>query len=296
MPEIGTQTRQPEGLPIAIPVETRPVFNVRRFIPIFIVILCVFVAFITNAYQGDVSGVNSAVTMEHIKMLESKIANDENHDIEPPYECKPEDATEKKVQGNYIEQFANLKVVNEQADCENRHICEQKRSWITENPTPFKTPGDAFNVPIKVFYFLTIYHFHIKHSWAIIRPDALDTGSKIPRYRLNMKNKHYNQEDALLLNYRLGGKYTLKMKEEKKGLYNFGGFLQTKCIHRGPYKKFESYIYDCIKSHNSSAIAKWDIHYISNSFGLFDPVTEVHYTVWFEKGCESKSMLFKNPM
>ena len=296
MPEIGTQTRQPEGLPIAIPVETRPVFNVRRFIPILIVILCVFVAFIN---QGDVSGVNSAVTI-----------NDENHDIEPPYECKPEDATEKIVQGNYIEQFANLKVVNNNICSSDVNSCASI-GWINVNPSK-PTPGDdVFNVPIKIYYWMeNPPKPRYKHSWAIIRPDALDTGNKIPRYRLNMvalnsntngivewDSKNHNQEEALLLSSRLGGQYTLtRMQASYNTMFGLGGFLQTKCIHRGPYKKFESYIYDCIKSHNSSAIAKWDIHYISNCFGPFDPISEVHYTVWFEKGCESKSMLFKNPV
>ena len=78
-------------------------------------------------------------------------------------------------------------------------------------------------------------------------------------------------------------------------MFGLGGFMQTKCIHRGPYKQFESYIYDCIKSHNSSAIAKWDIHYNNENY-VSGIASEVHYTVWFEKGCESKSMLFKNPV
>lgn len=243
----------------------------------------------------------------------------ENPDLEPPHRCEPDDVTlEMKVQGNYVEQFATLAELNKKTKCTLTDYAPQSGSqlscfvrsyrrfktrtfginahWVTNDPVH---NADAFNAAIKTYHLVNVPQRKSSEiwnskpterttlGWAIIRPDALDTGTRVSRdIQSILDNNSDNDDIAQLLSHRLGG----------SGTNIINVILQTPCINRVSYLQFEMKIYACIKNHNASAIVKFDVKYPSYVESTNFPYrpTEIKYTAWFDRGCESMSMLFLN--
>ena len=262
---------------------------------------------------------------DELKTVSVKAA--ENPDLEPPHECGPDDAVEKKVQANYVEQFATLAELNKNVRCfepvrYSDNLCtgerhglhrfnlENNAQWVTQAPVD---GANVFNVAIKTYHLVNVPQEMEKNNpyhrgqwkngphwtsnptprttlgWAIIRPDALDTGTRVSRdIQSILDNNSDNDDIAQLLSHRLGG----------SGTNIINVILQTPCINRVSYLQFEMKIYACIKNHNASAIVKFDVKYpsyVPESTNPYRP-TEIKYTAWFDRGCESMSMLFLNPL